>query len=152
MGTIARYWVNTVSLDHVRIAVAGGFTQAGHGSRSRLGRLRPGDGLAFYSPRTSFENGDPLQQFSALGMVTGDEPYQVEMSADVHPWRTAVRFLPSRPAAARPLLGRLSFVPDPERWGLPFRRGLFEVSEADFGTIAAEMGAAWPVDADVMAS
>ncbi len=145
MQTSTRYWVNTVSLDHVRLGTAGGFTQAGHGSRSHLERLRPGDGLVFYSPRTALDEGEPLQQFTALGVVTGDRPYQVEMTPDVHPWRTAVRFLPARPAAARPLVGRLSFVPDPERWGLPFRRGLFEVSQPDFVTLAEAMDVTWPV-------
>jgi hypothetical protein len=145
MSTGARCWVNTVSLDHVRRGVAGGFTQADHGARTRLSRLRPGDGLAFYSPRTAFHDGEPLQQFTAIGIVTGDEPYQVEMTADFRPWRVAVDFLPSEPAAARPLVGHLSFVTDPGRWGLPFRRGLFEVPRSDLVTIAAAMGVRWPL-------
>ena len=88
----------------------------------------------------AFQGGEPLQQFTALGVVAGDEPYQVEMTADFRPWRVAVDFLPSEPTAARPLVGRLSFVTDPGRWGLPFRRGLFEIGRADFLTIAAAMG------------
>jgi EVE domain len=143
--TTARCWVNTVSLDHVRRAVEGGFTQADHGARTRLTRLRPGDGLVFYSPRTAFHDGEPLQQFTALGLVAGAEPYQVEMAADFRPWRVAVDFLTSEPTAARPLVGRLSFVTDPGRWGLPFRRGLFEVPRSDFVTIAAAMGVRWPL-------
>src|SRR5205085_10162722 len=67
--TSARCWVNTVSLDHVRRAVEGGFTQADHGSRTGLTRLRSGDGLVFYSPRTAFHDGQPLQQFTAVGVV-----------------------------------------------------------------------------------
>lgn len=145
MPPTARCWVNTVSLDHVRRGVAGGFTQADHGARSRLTRLQPGDGLVFYSPRTAFHDGAPLQQFTALGVVAGDEPYQVEMTADFRPWRVAVDFLPSEPTDARPLVGRLSFVTDPGRWGLPFRRGLFEVPRSDFVTIAAAMGVRWPL-------
>ncbi len=147
MSTTARCWVNTVSLDHVRRGAAGGFTQADHGARTRLQRLRPGDGLVFYSPRTAFQGGEPLQQFTALGVVRGDEPYQVEMSPDFRPWRVAVDFLPAQPTAARPLVGRLSFVTDPGRWGLPFRRGLFEVPQSDFATIAAAMTVTWPLAA-----
>ena len=139
----ASYWVNTVSLDHVRLGVEGGFTQADHGRSTRLSRLRPGDGLVFYSPRTAMRGGEPLQQFTALGRVTGTEPYQVEMNPDFHPWRLTVDFLEGRPAPARPLVGDLEFIADPKRWGYPFRRGLFEVGRADFLRIASAMGIDW---------
>lgn len=139
-----RYWVDTVSLDHVQIGVAGGFTQADHGRDNQLRRLRPGDGLVFYSPRTAFRAGQPLQRFTALGVVTGDTPYQVTMATDFHPWRLAVRFLPCRQVDARPLVTQLSFVPDAQRWGLPFRRGLFQIPEPDYRTISAHMAVEEP--------
>jgi hypothetical protein len=44
-----RYWVNTVSRDHVRLGARGGFTQAGHGRSTRLSKLVKGDALVFYS-------------------------------------------------------------------------------------------------------
>jgi hypothetical protein len=31
-----RYWINTVSLEHVERGVEGGFTQADHGKNTRL--------------------------------------------------------------------------------------------------------------------
>jgi hypothetical protein len=46
-----RYWINTVSRDHVQTGVEGGFTQADHGKRTRLKRLERGDRIVFYSPR-----------------------------------------------------------------------------------------------------
>ena len=135
-----RFWVNTVSLEHVQLGVAGGFTQADHGRSTRLKRLSAGDGLVFYSPRTAMRSGAPLQEFTALGRVTGAQPYQVEMSADFHPWRLSVDFLEVRPAPARPLVPDLEFIPDPQRWGFPFRRGLFEIGRTDFFRIAEAMG------------
>jgi len=138
-----RYWVNTVSLEHVQLGVAGGFTQADHGRSTRLRGLSPGDGLVFYSPRTAMRGGQSLQEFTALGRVTGTEPYQVEMSPDFHPWRLSVDFLDARPAAARPLVPELEFIPDPKRWGFPFRRGLFEIGRTDFVRIAEAMGIDW---------
>ena len=63
----ARYWVNTVSRDHVQKGVEGGFTQADHGKNTRLKRLNQGDYLVFYSPRTHFRSGETLQAFTALG-------------------------------------------------------------------------------------
>lgn len=133
------YWVNTVSLDHVEAGVAGGFTQADHGSDTRLRRLHAGDGIVFYSPRTGLRSGHPLQRFTALGIVTGDAPFQVTMTAAFHPWRLAVRFLPCVEVDAKPLISQLSFIPDPTRWGLVFRRGLFAIPEADYITIAVKM-------------
>lgn len=137
-----RYWINTVSRDHVRIGAAGGFTQAGHGKNSGLKRLGRGDYLVFYSPRTSFDGGEPLQCFTALGRVTDDEPYQVEMSPKFHPWRRKVEFSSAREAPIQPLLEKLEFIPDKKRWGYPFRRGLFEIERLDFVRIAEAMGIA----------
>ncbi len=135
-----RCWVNTVSLEHVQMGVDGGFTQAEHGKNTRLRQLRPGDGIVFYSPRTAMRSGETLQRFTALGTVTDEEPYQVSMIADFHPWRLAVRFEEEvGQAEARPLLDQLSFVTDKRRWGLPFRRGLFPIPTADFEIIAAAM-------------
>lgn len=136
-----RFWMNTVSLDHVQAAVRGGFTQADHGANTRLRRLQQGDRIVFYSPRTALHAGAPLRQFTAIGVVTGDHIYQVTVSEDFHPWRLAVRFDPCHAVDAQPLVSRLSFIHDPARWGLPFRRGLFSIPEADHRTIAAAMNA-----------
>ncbi|MDF2444669.1 MAG: hypothetical protein JWR01_2872 [Subtercola sp.] len=135
------FWINTVSLDHVLSAVEQGFTQADHGANTRLRRLAPGDGMIFYSPRTELRGGDPVQQFTAIAEVTGDEPYQVIVSEEFRPWRLAVRFRTCTPVEAKPLVGELSFIADPARWGYPFRRGLFEVPEDDFETIALALAA-----------
>lgn len=139
-----RYWVNTVSLDHVEAGVAGGFTQADHGADTRLRQLCVGDGIVFYSPRSGFRAGPPLQRFTAIGVVTEGEPYQVAMTADFHPWRMGVRFLPAGQAEARPLVPHLSFITDPSQWGLPFRRGLIPIPEKDFVRIATAMDTTWP--------
>jgi hypothetical protein len=57
-----RFWINTVSLDHVE----GGFTQADHGANTRLHRPRPGHLMVCYSPRTNPHGGIPVRQFTAL--------------------------------------------------------------------------------------
>ena len=137
--TKANYWVNTVSRDHVQAAVAGGFTQADHGKNPRLKRLSKGDWVVFYSPKTSFKDGEPLQAFTALGEITGTEPYQVEMTGDFRPWRRQMTFKQGDEAPIRPLLDDLEFIKDKEKWGFPFRRGLFEIDQADFERIANAM-------------
>ena len=132
-------WINTVSRSHVERGVAGGFTQANHGKPHMLRRMERGDWIVFYSPRTDYPGGTPLQAFTAIGEITDDEPHQAEMSADFHPWRRRVRFLPAREAPIRPLLDDLDFVEDKSRWGYRFRFGVFEISEHDLGVIRAAM-------------
>lgn len=135
----SRFWVNTVSLEHVELAVEGGFTQADHGKDTRLRGLRRGDGLIFYSPRTAMRSGRPLRKFTALGTISADEPYQVQVRPDFRPWRLAVDYEQTQHADAGPLLEPLSFITDVANWGQPFRRGLFEVSAEDFAVIRGAM-------------
>ncbi|HEX8393436.1 MAG TPA: EVE domain-containing protein [Longimicrobium sp.] len=140
-----RFWINTVSREHVMRGVEAGITQADHGAARTIGRLRRGDWLVFYSPRTAFQGGAPLQSFTAIGRVVDDEPFQVPMTPTFHPWRRKLEFVPhAAEAPIRPLVDDLSFIADKAKWGFPFRRGLFPVPAADFARIAAAMGVAVP--------
>jgi hypothetical protein len=134
-----RYWVNTISRDHVLAGVEGGFTQAGHGKASSLMRLCAGDGLVFYSPKTRLGDGETLQAFTAVGRVADDVAYQVEMSSDFRPWRRNVEFFECVETPIASLIDELSFIKDKRRWGYVFRLGLFEVPGADFDRIKAAM-------------
>ena len=133
------YWINTISREHVQRGVAGGFTQANHGKATNLRQLAQGDYIVFYSPRTSYPDGEPLQYFTALGRVLDAQPYQAEMTPDFHPWRRRVEFLPCTAAPIQPLIASLAFMPDKRKWGFPFRRGLFQIEEADFMQIVEAM-------------
>ncbi|MDQ2768221.1 MAG: EVE domain-containing protein [Gemmatimonadota bacterium] len=136
-----RYYVNTVSRDHVQRGVTGGFTQANHGRPTGLKQLKRGDLIVFYSPKTAFDGGEPLQSFTALGRVADDESHQAEMTPTFRPWRRKLDFLGIDEAPIRPLLEELSFIADKQHWGMPFRRGLFEIPKADFEIIARAMNA-----------
>jgi len=139
-----RHWVNCISHDHVRAGAAGGFTQAGHGTDTRLRRLARGDAMVFYSPRESLAATRPYQHLTALGAVVDDEPWRDEETGH---WRRRLDFETVRPVPIRPLLPMLGFVTDEQRWGLPFRRGLFEVTAGDFGVLAGALrDAAWVPD------
>ena len=70
------YWINTVSRDHVARGVAGGFTQANHGKPHMLRKMARGDWIVFYSPRTTFPDGPPLQAFTALGRISPGALYE----------------------------------------------------------------------------
>lgn len=47
-----KFWINTISKNHVLKGVEGGFTQADHGKNTRLKALAKGDYIIFYSPKT----------------------------------------------------------------------------------------------------
>lgn len=132
-------WVNTISRDHVRLGVEGGFTQAGHGNPSGIRKLSAGDGLVFYSPKTSLHRGEPLQAFTAIGRVANDELYQVEMAPGFEPWRRNVEFFRCVETPIRPLIDELSFIKNKQRWGYVFRFGLFEIPHEDFELIKRAM-------------
>ena len=136
------YWINTVSRDHVLLGMQGGYTQASHGRPHALSRLKKGDLIAFYSPRTSYPDGEPLRRLTALARVIDDQPYQAEMGPDFHPWRRRVEPITSEEAPVAPLIKDLAFIRDKGRWGFVFRRGMFEIGEDDFRRIARAMNAA----------
>ena len=133
------YWINTISYDHVLLGVKGGFTQAGHGKSSGLKKLSLGDYIVFYSPKTSLNNGEALQKFTAIGKIIDDEPYQAEMSPSFHPWRRNVKFFSCEPVPIKPLIDKLEFITDKKKWGYPFRFGLFSIEQNDFEIIAEAM-------------
>jgi predicted RNA-binding protein len=136
-----KYWINTVSRSHVEWGMQGGFTQSNHGRIINLRRLSKGDLIVFYSPRTEFRNGEQLQQFTALARVVDEVPYQVAMKPDFHPWRRKVNYLPCKTAPIKPLIEQLKFITDKQKWGFPFRQGLFEIPAEDFQRIVRNMNA-----------
>ena len=110
-----KYWVNTISRDHVMRGVDGGFTQANHGKPHMLKRLSKGDWIVFYSPKTAYEGGEPLQKFTAIGRISDDELYQFEVAPDFKPWRRNMDFKTCHETDIRPLIGELSFIKDTSR-------------------------------------
>ncbi|MCY1073412.1 EVE domain-containing protein [Archangium lansingense] len=134
-----RYWVAVASCDHVHKGVEGGFAQACHGKVAPLRRMVPGDWVLYYSPRMHFEGEEPCQAFTAIGRVVDAPVQQVDMGGGFKPFRRTVAFLPCRQVPIRPLLERLSFIQDVQRWGYVFRRGFFELPEADFLLLSREM-------------
>ena len=141
-----QYWIGVVSKDHVDIGVTGGFTQLNHGKAGPLERMRPGDGFAFYSPRTAYPDGPPLQAFTAIGRIRDGEIFQAERDDGARPFRRAIEYLPAREAPIKPLIDELTFIRSKQHWGAAFRFGFLRVPEEDFARIAAAMGRDFAVD------
>lgn len=102
-----------------------------------LNKMARGDWIIFYSPKTAYPKGDPLQAFTAIGQVADDGPYRAD--ADSGPWRRNVDFLDCAEAPIRPLLEKLGFIEDTARWGYKFRAGVFEIDDHDLDVIRSAM-------------
>ena len=139
-----RHWIIIASKDRVDHAVAGGFAQLNRGEAAPLERMRAGDGLVFYSARTAYPDGEPLQAFTAIGRIRTGTVYQATLAADPRPFRTDVEYHLSQTAPIKPLLAQLSFIRSKTHWGAAFRHGVRGVPEWDFSRIAAAMGCSLP--------
>ena len=140
-----RFWIGVASRDHVNVGVKGAFIHLNHGKKAPLRRLKAGDGVIMYSPRTAYPDGEPLQAFTAIGTVVTSDVYQVEVTSHFRPHRVDVRFVPAKEAQIKPLLGQLSFIKSKSHWGAAFRFGHVEIPGCDFALIAERMGAVSPL-------
>ena len=134
-----RNWIAVASAQHVRLGRAMGFMQVCHGKEPPLRRIRPGDMVVYYSPTERFGERVALQAFTAMGKVLVGEPYQVDMGGGFHPFRRDVQWLEANETSIVPLLSRLEFSAGRKNWGYQLRFGLVEISDRDFGLIAAAM-------------
>ena len=132
-----RFWIGVVSREHVLIGVTGGFAMMNHGKLAPLRRLTPGDGLIYYSPKTAWPDGAALKAFTAIGTVRDAAPYQAEMRPGLLGYRRDIDWLPAAETPISLVIDRLEFARG--NWGMLARRGLFEISDADFQTIRTAM-------------
>lgn len=137
---MTRYWIAVASAEHARRGREG-FMQVNHGKKAPLQRIRAGDGVAYYSPAETIGGKDRLQSFTTIGRVRDEALYQGVMGGDFTPWRRNVDYAEAAAARIAPLLDQLEFTRGKTNWGYQLRFGLFEISEHDFRTIAAAMGA-----------
>lgn len=135
----SRFWIGVVSASHVKCGELGGFAQLCHGKSASLRKMRAGDWLIYYSPRTEMTKGAPLQAFTAIGEVTDDQVYEYQMSPSFVPFRRNISYFSCREVKIRDLLEQLSFTRANPHWGYSFRYGHFEIGREDFLTIASAM-------------
>jgi len=141
MADMHNFWIGVVSRSHVERGVGGGFVQLSHGKQAPVRRLKAGDGIVMYSPRTSHPDGERLQAFTAIGTVVSGDVYQVKMEPGFEPFRVDVEFAVCRETPIRPLIDDLSFIRNKKSWGAVFRFGVVKIPAGDFALIAEAMGA-----------
>ncbi len=133
---MARFWVGVVSESHVKLAVDGGFAQVCHGKKGPLGRMKAGDYILYYSPKTDMKADQPLQAFTAAGKMLDDKVYPFQMAEDFIPYRRGVFYY--QPVRSCPIeLARQH--PEWKDYASQLRYGLFEVSKDFYLTIFNEM-------------
>lgn len=74
-----KYWLAIASADHARRGLQGGFMQVCHGKLSPLSRIKPENGVVYYSATRIYRVKDDFKSFTAIGYVAQGEPYQVDM-------------------------------------------------------------------------
>jgi hypothetical protein len=134
-----RFWCAVASRDHVKLGLARGFAQVCHGKPGPLARLRPGDGIVYYSPAEIMGGDQKCQMFTSIGLIRDERIYRFEMSPGFTPYRRDVFYFDAEDTPIRPLLASLSFTRDQDRWGYKFRLGLFEIERSDFVLILSRM-------------
>lgn len=139
---MTNYWVVIAPKDHVVSGMRGGFAQTGHGKAHPLRRMGVGDGVICYSPKLEFGARDPYQRFTAIGTVVGPEVYRADLGNNIQPYRREVRYFSSRDLPIAPLISRLNFIKDKERWGNIFKFGIIRIPREDFMLIASNMSVA----------
>ena len=136
-----KYWINTISKDHVMIGKEKGIVQAGHGKKAPLQKLHKDDYVIFYSPKTSSKDGELLQSFTAIAQIKDDQIYQVGLTDNFKPFRRNTVYLDCKEAPIHSLIEKLEFTVNKKSWGYKFRFGLFGINRKDFLLIAKAMEA-----------
>lgn len=133
------HWIAVASANHVKRGVEGGFMQVCHGKQFPLARIKPGDGVVYYSPSATFGKSDGYQSLTAIGTVVQGAPYPFDMGAGFVPFRRDVVWMQAEAASIRPLLDALDLTNGRGSWGQVFRYGLVKITRADFHRIARAM-------------
>lgn len=136
-----KYWIAVACAAHVRLGRGQGFMQVNHGKLAPLKRIKPQDGVVYYSPTEHMGGSDKLQSFVAIGRVQDREPYLHDMGAGFVPHRRDVMWFSAQETPIRALLPELSFSAGNANWGYQLRFGLFEITEQDWLFIVTAMQA-----------
>jgi hypothetical protein len=135
---MTKYFIATVSREHVLKGKDLGIIQVCHGNKSRLSSIKKDDFLIYYSSREFFQKEITCKKFTAICKITSEEPYQVKMTEDFHPWRKDAFYFESKDAYFYDLKDVLVFTKN-KNYPLLMRYGLFEICFEDFEIIKNKM-------------
>ncbi len=143
-----RYWIGVASKDHVANGVSLGICQFCHGKSGPASRLKKGDFVIYYSSKHTMNKPELYQKFTAIGIVTDEAPYQVDMENRFKPFRRNIRYLEAQHVDIKPLIHALPFIKNKTSWGYVFRYGFLEIDQESFEIIAKGMLGYSPLEKD----
>lgn len=141
---MTRAFLGVAASAHVQAAVDDDVCLFGHGSRAAVEDLEPGDWIVYYSPGEAIDGASDVQAFTAIGRVAAGDIEAFDRDGQRLHRRPATYSADAHQAPVRPLLDQLSFVEDPDNWGLAFRNSKRQITLGDVTTIAEAMGADGP--------
>ncbi|MEP6951752.1 MAG: EVE domain-containing protein [Ginsengibacter sp.] len=136
---MAKYFLICASRDHVLMGIDQGIARAGHGRKDFMSKPSKGDWIVYYSSKDKFGDGNLYQRFTAIGKITGDEPYQPGTRGKFKPYRRNVDYKTSHEAEIHPLIENINFIKNKKRWGFYLISGFREISKEDFEIIKHAM-------------
>lgn len=134
-----KYWINVIPKDRVLAAVSEGVMQS-QDNEAHLNRMKKGDWVVFYSPRTDIEGTTKLQAFTAIGQIADNIIYLVENAPTLKMFRRKVDYKKVKEIPLIPLIQKLLFIVNKKHWGSVFKLSLIQIPDDDFNLIAKEMG------------
>jgi len=134
-----KFWIGVASKNHVANGVKLGICQFCHGKLTPAKRLKKDDFIIYYSPKQTMEGSETCQQFTALGVVIDDLPYQVTINENFKPFRRNITYFDTQHIDIKPLISILPFIKNKQSWGYIFRYGFFEIDQESFEIIAQKM-------------
>lgn len=136
---MTNYWILIDTKQRAKRSIIENIAQESHGKAHPLRRMKAGDGVLYYSPKFESGNTTPCQSFTAIGCVTGEDVYKIDMRDAKKIHRRSAKYLNAKDAPIAPLISRLTFIKDKERWGNIFKFGILRIPAEDFRLIAAAM-------------
>merc|ERR1712098_144887 len=135
------FYLISASRDHVNSGRSHSIVQANHGIKAPLPRMRPGDGVVFYSARHQIKGKDLCQRFTAIATVDYGEPYQEQVSETWKPWRREATYEEDvHEVDVKDVLGKLGCLGrGKEGWGVYLRRGFMQIGPEDWEVLRDSM-------------
>lgn len=145
MNRAVKFWIGVACKKHVENGVRLGICQFCHGKSAPAKRLARGDFVIYYSSKISMDEAELYQKFTAIGQVTDDDPYQVDMGDMFKPFRRNINYFDAKHIDIKPLVQSLPFIKNKSSWGYVFRYGFLEIDQESFEIISNNMMGFSPV-------
>lgn len=141
-----RYWIGVASTDHVDAAVEKSVFGFGPGHHADADRPAKGDWIAYYSPTTGGDDGEPVRRITAVARLEDEASQEGDADGDAPTWTRKAHYYHHDTADIYDLLPRFSFIKDQAHWGVHFHRSLLEVTKDDMAAIAHATGVKHKLD------